>query len=644
MDTDRFARAVRRGRDLLRQDRADEASAVLGPALAAWAEPLPEDRYEDWSEPTRRDLTVLRRDGLEAAAEAALRRDDPAAAGAFARAATDLDATREAPVILLARSLAMGGDRAGALAVLDDHRRILGSQLGIDPSPEAVAVRGAVLRGDPDHAIGTGGQDAAGVPHPTTELVGRRGDLAELERLLQTARLVTITGPGGVGKTRLAVELAHRSRHRPAYLCALEHIDRQVVAHAVAHAVDAVDAPGAAMTERLVAALRDRRALLVLDGCDAVIQPVASLVDTLLAGCPRLTVLVTSRERTGLASEHLRHLPPLSLVDDTLALAATVPCYAQYRLAPELNDWALEAAALDGCDQRPGAAAALGAAALGLTNRGELREADRLARRALAATGAASATGAAGDRTWALKALSMAALYRGDREGCHRFGAQLEAEAEPTGDLFAVVDARLIRAAVEVFSGGDDGLERARSALADAERLGNPSLLAVACETVGEALQERAPEEALAMFDRALETSALVSCRLVRGLALLAASSTLTRLGRVPHAAESCRLAILHWRRAGYTSQQWTTLRNAAELLAAAGQHREADLILRAATTDGAPEPYGRQAERLAELRSALRRELADSSVPETRPDLETAVTTALAALAPRAGGATVVP
>lgn len=852
VDLDRFARAVGHGLGLLRADRADEALAVLGPALESWAEPLPDDRYDDWADAPRRELATLRRDGLEGAAEAALRAGDPTAAEVFARRATDLDETRESAVILLARGLAMGGDRARALTVLDDHRRDLATELGLDPSPEAVATRDAILRGDPDHMISTAAtayQDAFGVPHPATGLVGRRRDLDDLEALLETARLVTITGPGGVGKTRLAVEIAQRSRRRPTSLCSLEHVDRDVIPHAVAHAVDAIDARGAAMIERIVAALRDLDALLVLDGCDAVIEPVASLAGTLLTGCPRLTLLLTSRERTGLPDEHARPLPPLPLgeaagepgpavrlfaqraaaadpsfsleeptvrekvqqicarldgvplaielaagqlasmslsdlydrldqrlalftrpaahgtladtldssyellteperealarlavfpsdfaltpgeqvavprgppdviprlvdkslvsrsgqsryrlldttrlyarqrleerggvadaqrsharwavsragyaarglrgpdephwvgvvrseiddlrqahrwavdhgsLDDALELAAAVPSYAQWRLAPELFDWALEAVSIDGCDRRPAGAAALGAAAVGMTNRGRLQGASRLAHRALAAADAS------GDTTAALRALSLVALYEGDTEACHGFGSELEKQAEAMDDSFAVVDSRIIRAAVEVFSGAGHALDRARGALADAERLANPSLLALANEIVGEALQERAPEEALARFDRALEYADLASCRLVAGLALLASSSTLTRLGRVPQAARYCRLAVVHWRRAGNTTHQWTTLRNAAELLAAADRPREADLILRAAVSGGAPEAYGLQAQRLAELRSGLDRVLGEDRSPGAEPDLETAVRTTLDAL-----------
>ncbi|MFW6033900.1 MAG: BTAD domain-containing putative transcriptional regulator [bacterium] len=854
VDLERLARAVARGLDLVRSERPDEALAVLAPALESWAEPLPEDRYDDWADPVRRELDTVHRDGLERAAEAALRVGDPAAAETFARRAAGLDETRESSARLLARALAMGGDRAGALDVLDDHRRRLASALGLDPSPDAVATRDAILRGDPDHMISTGTaayHDAPGVPHPVDELIGRRHELKELEALAASARLVTITGPGGIGKTRLAVEIAWRSKgHRPTFVCSLEHVDPGVVPYAVAHAVDAVDAPGAAMIERVVAALRDQDALLVLDGCDTVLQPVTSLTANLLAGCSRLTILLTSRERTGLPAEHTRRLDPLPLdddgttggspavrlfaqraaaadaafdpddeatrrtvreicasldgvplaielaagqlaamsladlherldhrlalltrspgkaaladavdssyellteaerralarlavfpsdfalnsgeqvaspdgppdliprlvdkslvsrsgprryrllettrlyarrrleerggigdayrahaawsvsravqaahglrgadearwvsvvrseiddlrqahrwavdhgsLDDALELAATVPSYAQWRLAPELFDWALEAASLEGSDNRPAGAAAAGAAALGMTNRGRLREAERLAHRALAVADTV------GDPTAALRALCLVALYEGDREACHRFGADLEERAGAVGDRFAVVDSRIIRAAVEVFSGGDDALGRARDARADAERLGNPSLLALANEIVGEALHEREPDEALAMFDRALGLADLVSCRLVAGLALLASSSTLIRLGRVPQAAARCRSAVLHWRRAGNTTHQWTTLRNAAELLAGAGRRRDADLILRAAAAGGAPEPYGLQAERLAELSSRLRREFGDDVPAGQEPDLEGAVRTAVDAL-----------
>ncbi len=167
---------------------------------------------------------------------------------------------------------------------------------------------------------------AANVPVELTSFVGRRRELAEVKRLLGEARLVTLTGVGGTGKTRLAVRTAGELRRafpdgvwfvdlttlRAPELLSLQVQDPDVLAYLVLVALGVREQPGAGTsTQQLVRYLADRRALLVLDNCEHLIPAVAVLTGTLLASCARLRVLATSREPLTISGEAIFAVPPL---------------------------------------------------------------------------------------------------------------------------------------------------------------------------------------------------------------------------------------------------------------------------------------------------------------------------------------------
>jgi non-specific serine/threonine protein kinase len=157
------------------------------------------------------------------------------------------------------------------------------------------------------------------LPLQLTSFVGREREIAEVERLLHSTRLLTLTGTGGCGKTRLALEVA--SRVLPAYehgvwlveLAALS--DAALVAQTVATALGLREAPGRTIAETLVEFLRERSLLLVLDNCEHLLDACARLADSLLRACPRLRVLATSREALGIGGEVSWRVPSLSLPD-----------------------------------------------------------------------------------------------------------------------------------------------------------------------------------------------------------------------------------------------------------------------------------------------------------------------------------------
>lgn len=163
------------------------------------------------------------------------------------------------------------------------------------------------------------------LPADTTSFVGRRNDVAEVRRLLSESRLVTLTGVGGVGKTRLALRAAaeaHRAFRDGVWFVELAGVtDPELVVHTVLEQLGVHDDTVRQHRTVLVEHLRDRQVLMILDNCEHVVEATADLVDVLLRGVPGLRVLSTSRERLGINGEHLWQVVPLAQ-DPALTLFA----------------------------------------------------------------------------------------------------------------------------------------------------------------------------------------------------------------------------------------------------------------------------------------------------------------------------------
>jgi non-specific serine/threonine protein kinase len=172
--------------------------------------------------------------------------------------------------------------------------------------------------------VGTSAGRPGNLPAGTTSFVGRKNDVAEVKRLLSKARLVTLTGVGGVGKTRLALHTATELRRAfpdGAWLVELADLsDPALLAHTVLEALGVRDDTGRNQVDVLADHLRERRILVILDNCEHLIEACAASVDRLLRAAPGLRVLATSRERLGIPGEHLWRVAPLPLPDPLLPL------------------------------------------------------------------------------------------------------------------------------------------------------------------------------------------------------------------------------------------------------------------------------------------------------------------------------------
>ncbi len=220
------------------------------------------------------------------------------------------------------------GRQVEALQAYRDARAYLLDELGLDPGPELRQLERAVLAHDPALAAPIALTSAVAnrpeLPVPLTSFVGRADELATIEQAVTTTRLVSLVGPGGVGKTRLAVELARRLADRQELWfveLAPVHHGSGAAAATIALGVGAPerDAVSAPPLQRAVERLRERPAILVLDNCEHVVDDIAPVILGLLAGCPGLRIVTTTREPIGVEGERQVAVRPLG-DEDAVAL------------------------------------------------------------------------------------------------------------------------------------------------------------------------------------------------------------------------------------------------------------------------------------------------------------------------------------
>jgi predicted ATPase len=318
VDATRFERLAEDGARALRAGDPAGAVAHLDEALDLWRGPPLADLADAHGAAARFDQRRIGARIDRAGAEVALGETD--------RALTELDALHathpldERVAAALVSALAAAGRQADALHAYERIRATLADELGVDPSAELRAAHLAVLRGDVDRPAAP---RRTNLRAQLTSFVGRDEELARVAKALAENRLVTIVGPGGAGKTRLATEAGAKLMIRDGvWLAELAAVTdgadiAQVVLGALGlrekHLLDRRSAAVAVQDaeSRLVDMLADKTAVIVLDNCEHVIDAGARLAEHLLGLCPDIRVLATSREPLGIIGEVVLAVPPL---------------------------------------------------------------------------------------------------------------------------------------------------------------------------------------------------------------------------------------------------------------------------------------------------------------------------------------------
>ncbi|ONI89837.1 hypothetical protein ALI144C_03845 [Actinosynnema sp. ALI-1.44] len=303
VDVHQFERLAEDGARALAQGDPATAASVLGEALALWRGPV-----VAVGDAVAARLAELKHAATEDLFEARLALGQHSAVIPELRAHIERHPLRERPRGQLMLALRAAGRPAEALAEFDNTRRTLADELGADPSAELAGIHLAVLKGEQ--------RPGSTIPAQLTSFVGRTAELDRIAELFTGTRLVTVTGPGGAGKTRLAIEVAAHQAGETCFidLAALTHgadIPQAVLTALGARDTGLLTAAGQDPVNRVIAALADRHVLLIMDNCEHVIADAAAFVHRLLGACPDARVLATSREALAITGEHLCPLPSL---------------------------------------------------------------------------------------------------------------------------------------------------------------------------------------------------------------------------------------------------------------------------------------------------------------------------------------------
>ena len=333
IDARRFEAMVDEGRQYLSSGAVEDAAVTLRAALSLWhGESLADFAYEPFARVEATRLDELRLGALE------MRLDADLALGKHAEVVPELEALvaahplREAYRGQLMRALHRAGRRADALRVYSKGRHVMVDELGLDPSTGLQRLEHAILVEDPAveaPAVRLHPQaNAPGrLPAEVTSFVGRAADVQAVADLVVRSRLVTLTGAGGSGKSRLALRVASAVSPSPgggAWLVELGPVaDPAAVARVVANALGVRDEPERDPVDLLIETMRHERCLVVLDGCERLLETVAPLVERLLAQTACVRVLATSREILDIDGEAVFRVPALAVpdaraADDTL--------------------------------------------------------------------------------------------------------------------------------------------------------------------------------------------------------------------------------------------------------------------------------------------------------------------------------------
>ena len=319
VDADTVTAMVEQAREARRHGETRRAIALLDDARAAFRgfpyQDVPEAAVPAGEVQRLADLRVTI---SEESAEAELVRGSGDRCVAELEALVQANPYRERAWALLMRALYQAGRSADALAAFGRARLLLAEELGIEPGPTLREAERAILAHDPSLAPATGVQarrlGRSNLPAAVSPIVGRQLELALLGPSMMSERLVTLTGVGGIGKTRLAVELAAQARAEgrvPFFIDLAPIGDVSLVLNAVAVALGVEVAPLDDVMAKVNDALADRSVEIVFDNCEHLLPDVAEVIAKLLATSSGARVLATSREALGIPGERVCPVDPL---------------------------------------------------------------------------------------------------------------------------------------------------------------------------------------------------------------------------------------------------------------------------------------------------------------------------------------------
>ena len=372
VDALRFEELLVETREGLRDGDVHAAADAVASALELWRGPALQGLTGTaWFSAEARRLETLHVDALEERFEVALALGDHRELVPALRSALADNPFRERLWGQLMLALYRSGRQADALEAFQEARRVLADELGLEPGPELRRLQEAILAHDPAiAAVSVDRRRRGNLPAPSTSFVGREDELGNVAALLHEHRLVTLTGPPGVGKSRLAVETARSlEREFPEGVWLVDFARVVGAGDAVRLLANVVDVRGSDPLAGVTSRLRDAAALVVLDACEHVLDEAVRIVSTLVAECSGVRILATSREALHVANEVRVPVAPLggAAVDLFLERARA----ARPGFEPDAEDLALAVEVVRRVDGLP-LAIELAAARVNVLGLGEL--------------------------------------------------------------------------------------------------------------------------------------------------------------------------------------------------------------------------------------------------------------------------------
>jgi predicted ATPase/DNA-binding SARP family transcriptional activator len=309
-------------------DRLREALALYRGDFASQLVVADSAPFEEWALLWRERLRQRAMSALERLAQRAEWCEAYAQAVEYARRLVELDSLREGSQRELMRLLALDGQTSAAEAQYEQARRLLETELSVEPEAETQRLHAQIRAGRPDQLRRYAAPLVNG-PLPPNALIGREAELNTVcERLRSPeVRALNVSGPPGLGKTRLALEAAHALRYDfedGVHVVELAPVaEAALVAATLANVLGVEEQPGRPLPETIVARLKSQQALLVLDNFEHVLDAAGFIAD-LLAVCPAVKVLATSRAPLLIRAEQQHALTPLSETDSLQLFAERV--------------------------------------------------------------------------------------------------------------------------------------------------------------------------------------------------------------------------------------------------------------------------------------------------------------------------------